>query len=67
MITSDSLNKLVDAMNEETEVLIPLLDNSTTLGSEENYEDTVARLYQSGYVDGLETAIELLRGDLSTE
>lgn len=64
MITEDTLNKLIDRFNEEAEILSPLIDNSVALGDEEAYDDTVTRLYQSGYVDGLETAIQILREEL---
>jgi hypothetical protein len=64
MITEDTINKLIDLFNKEADILSPLIEKSVELGDEEDYEDTISRLQQSGYVDGLETAINLLREDL---
>lgn len=65
---SDRIQKLVDLgesgtdilhgelknmMYECEQVLVPLLDNSNSLGSDEEYEDTIERLYQSGFMDAL--------------
>ena len=76
---SDRLQKLVDMgesgtnimhgelknmMYECEQVLIPLLQNSNELGSDEEYEDTVERLYNEGYMDAL-TAVYQLTYDLS--
>jgi hypothetical protein len=38
---------------------VPLLENSDELGSDEEYEDTVERLYNSGYIDALSNVYEL--------
>lgn len=45
--------ELKNMMYETEQVLIPLLDNSNELGSDEEYEDTVERLYQTGFMDAL--------------
>lgn len=42
-------NMMLDCEN----ILIPLLQNSNELGSDENYDDTVQRLYNEGYMDAL--------------
>lgn len=42
-------NMMLDCEN----VLLPLLQNSEELGSDEEYEDTVQRLYSEGYMDAL--------------
>lgn len=44
---------LKDMMYECEQILNPLLENSNELGSDEEYEDTVERLYNSGYMDAL--------------
>jgi len=38
---------------------LPLLDNSVELGSDEDYEDTVERLYNEGYIDALTAVYQL--------
>ena len=45
--------ELKNMMYECEKMLVPLLDNSNKVGSDEEYEDTVERLYQSGYIDAL--------------
>lgn len=42
-------NMMLDCEN----ILLPLLQNSEELGSDEEYEDTVQRLYNEGYMDAL--------------
>ena len=56
--------ELKNLMLECEQVLIPLLENSNTLGSDENYDDTVSRLYNEGYMDAL-TNLYQLTYDLS--
>jgi hypothetical protein len=57
---TDILNgELKDMMYQTEQVLIPLLDNSNELGSDEDYDDTVERLYQSGFMDALLMVYEL--------
>ena len=51
--------ELKNMMYETEQVLIPLLDNSNELGSDEDYDDTVERLYQSGFMDALVMVYEL--------
>lgn len=51
--------ELKDMMYQTEQVLIPLLDNSNELGSDEDYDDTVERLYQSGFMDALLMVYEL--------
>lgn len=63
-ITEDTFNKLIDLLNKETELLEPMIETSVRLQDEEEYDHTVTRLYQSGYVDGIETALQILREDL---
>ena len=68
MKLSDRLQKLVDLGESGTDImhgelknmmyeceqnLVPLLENSNELGSDEEYEDTVERLYQTGFMDAL--------------
>ncbi len=45
--------ELKNMMYECEKVLVPLLQNSNELGSDEDYEDTVERLYNEGYMDAL--------------
>ena len=45
--------ELKNMMYECEKTLVPLLENSDELGSDEDYEDTVERLYQTGYIDAL--------------
>ena len=45
--------ELKNMMYECEKILVPLLENSNELGSDEEYDDTVERLYQSGYMDAL--------------
>jgi hypothetical protein len=56
--------ELKNLMLECEQVLIPLLENSNTLGSDENYDDTVSRIYNEGYMDAL-TNLYQLTYDLS--
>ena len=48
--------ELKNMMYECEKVLVPLLENSNELGSDEEYDDTVQRIYQEGYMDALESA-----------
>jgi hypothetical protein len=56
--------ELKNMMNECEKDLVPLLQNSNELGSDEDYEDTVQRLYNEGYMDAL-TAVYQLTYDLT--
>ena len=71
---SPRLQKLIDMGESGTDVLhgelkimmyecekelIPLLENSNELGSDEDYEDTVQRLYNEGYMDALTAVYQL--------
>jgi hypothetical protein len=38
---------------------VPLLQNSNELGSDEDYSDTVERLYNEGYMDALTSVYAL--------
>ena len=51
--------ELKNMMYECEKVLVPLLENSNELGSDEEYDDTVQRIYQEGYMDALESAYAL--------
>ena len=51
--------ELKNMMYECEQVLIPLLDNSDKLGSDEEYHDTVDRLYNEGYMDALSAVYSL--------
>lgn len=51
--------ELKNMMYECEKILIPLLENSDELGSDEEYDDTVERLYQSGYMDALSNVYAL--------
>lgn len=45
--------ELKNMMYECEKTLLPLLENSIELGSDEEYSDTVDRLYHEGYIDAL--------------
>jgi hypothetical protein len=51
--------ELKNMMYECEKILVPLLENSNELGSDEEYEDTVERLYNEGYMDALTAVYEL--------
>ena len=51
--------ELKNMMYECEQVLLPLLDNSIELGSDEDYSDTVDRLYNEGYMDALTAVYQL--------
>lgn len=51
--------ELKNMMYECEKILVPLLENSNELGSDEEYDDTVERLYQSGYMDALSNVYAL--------
>lgn len=51
--------ELKNMMYECEKTLVPLLENSNELGSDEDYEDTVQRLYNEGYMDALESVYAL--------
>ena len=51
--------ELKNMMLECEKELIPLLENSEELGSDEDYEDTVQRLYNEGYMDALAGVYQL--------
>jgi hypothetical protein len=51
--------ELKNMMYECEQVLVPLLENSNELGSDEEYEDTVSRLYNEGYMDALTAVYQL--------
>jgi hypothetical protein len=51
--------ELKNMMLECEKELIPLLENSEELGSDEDYEDTVQRLYNEGYMDALSAVYQL--------
>lgn len=53
---TDILHGYMKNMMYETDlVLAPLQENSEELGSDEDYSDTVDRLYNEGYMDALIT------------
>jgi hypothetical protein len=53
---TDILHGYIKNMMYETDLeLAPLQANSEELGSDEEYEDTVERLYNEGYMDALMT------------
>lgn len=53
---TDILHGYMKNMMYETDLeLAPLQENSNELGSDEEYEDTVQRLYNEGYMDALIT------------
>ena len=45
--------ELKNMMYECEQHLVPLLENSNKLGSDEEYEDTIERIYQEGFMDAL--------------
>lgn len=51
--------ELKNMMYECEQVLVPLLQNSNELGSDEEYDDTVERLYNEGYMDALTAVYSL--------
>jgi len=51
--------ELKNMMYECEKTLVPLLENSNEVGSDEEYEDTIERLYQSGYIDALASVYAL--------
>jgi hypothetical protein len=51
--------ELKNMMYECEKILVPLLENSNELGSDEEYEDTVERLYNEGYMDALSSVYAL--------
>ena len=51
--------ELKNMMYECEKTLVPLLENSNELGSDEEYDDTVERLYQSGFMDALSIVYSL--------
>ena len=51
--------ELKNMMYECEKVLVPLLENSNELGSDEDYDDTVQRLYNEGYMDALTSVYTL--------
>jgi hypothetical protein len=51
--------ELKNMMYECEKILVPLLENSNELGSDEDYSDTVDRLYNEGYIDALSSVYAL--------
>lgn len=51
--------ELKNMMYECEQILVPLLQNSNELGSDEDYDDTVERLYNEGYMDALTAVYQL--------
>lgn len=51
--------ELKNMMYECEKILVPLLENSNELGSDEEYDDTVERLYNEGYMDALSSVYAL--------
>jgi hypothetical protein len=51
--------ELKNMMYECEKILVPLLENSNELGSDEDYSDTVERLYNEGYMDALTAVYQL--------
>jgi hypothetical protein len=51
--------ELKNMMYECEKVLVPLLQNSNEVGSDEDYSDTVERLYNEGYMDALTSVYAL--------
>ena len=51
--------ELKNMMYECEQILVPLLQNSNELGSDEEYDDTVERLYNEGYMDALTAVYSL--------
>jgi len=51
---TDILHGALKSLMLETEqILLPLLEKQLAVGSDEEYEDTVDRLYHEGYMDAL--------------
>lgn len=50
---------LKNMMYESEQILVPLLENSIELGSDEEYDDTVTRIYNEGYMDALTSVYTL--------
>lgn len=62
---TDILHGYMKQMMYETDlVLTPLVENSNEVGSDEDYEDTIERLYNEGYSDAL-TAVNQFIIDLT--
>lgn len=58
---TDILHGYMKNMMYETDlVLAPLQENSAELGSDEEYSDTVDRLYNEGYLDALITVNQFI-------
>lgn len=51
--------ELKNMMYECEKILVPLLENSNEVGSDEDYDDTVERIYNEGYMDALTAVYEL--------
>jgi hypothetical protein len=51
--------ELKNMMYECEKILVPLLENSNEIGSDEEYDDTVERLYNEGYMDALTAVYQL--------
>jgi hypothetical protein len=51
--------ELKNMMLECENTLLPLLEQSNEIGSDEDYEDTVQRLYNEGYMDALVSVYQL--------
>lgn len=51
--------ELKNMMYECEKILVPLLENSNKIGSDEEYDDTVERIYNEGYMDALEAVYAL--------
>jgi hypothetical protein len=51
--------ELKNMMLECENTLLPLLEQSNEIGSDEDYEDTVQRLYHEGYMDALVAVYQL--------
>ncbi len=51
--------ELKNMMYNCEQTLVPLLENSNEVGSDEDYEDTVQRLYNEGYMDALTAVYQL--------
>jgi hypothetical protein len=49
-----------DMLLESDRILTPLVENSNELGSDEEYEDTIDRLYNEGYNDALISVNQLI-------
>ena len=58
---TDILHGYMKQMMYQTDlILTPLVENSNELGSDEEYEDTVERLYNEGYNDALMTVNQFI-------